>query len=53
MSRLITIPDIHGEFHKLQVLVRKLYQNWNLNLNSDKLIFTGDYVDRGLERQGT
>jgi len=47
--RLIAIPDIHGEFHKLQVVMRKLAQTWKLDLNSDKLIFLGDYVDRGLD----
>ena len=42
-SRLIAIGDIHGEIEKLNSLLDKL------NLQTvDKVIFLGDYIDRGL-----
>ncbi len=42
MSRIIAIGDIHGNYDKLMSL-------WNkLNISSDdKVIFLGDYIDRG------
>lgn len=41
-NRLIAVGDIHGEIEKLESLLNKL----NLKLN-DKVIFLGDYIDRG------
>lgn len=41
-KRLIAIGDIHGEYYKLISLLK------NLDLKTDdKLIFLGDYIDRG------
>lgn len=42
MSRLIAIGDIHGEVEKLNSLINKIEPK-----KSDKLIFLGDYIDRG------
>ena len=42
-KRLIAIGDIHGEIEKLNSLLDKL----NLQ-TGDKVIFLGDYIDRGL-----
>ena len=42
-KRLIAIGDIHGEIEKLNSLLNKL----NLQAG-DKVIFLGDYIDRGL-----
>lgn len=42
-NRLIAIGDIHGEIEKLNSLLDKL----NLQ-TGDKVIFLGDYIDRGL-----
>ena len=42
-KRLIAIGDIHGEIEKLNSLLDKL----NLQAG-DKVIFLGDYIDRGL-----
>lgn len=42
MARKIIIGDIHGEFLKLQ----KLFDKVPL-LKDDKIIFLGDYIDRG------
>jgi len=47
--RYFTIGDIHGQFDKLSLLLDHLYSYANLDLRSDILIFTGDYVDRGLD----
>lgn len=41
-KRLIAIGDIHGEITKLNNLIEKLTLQ-----NNDKLIFLGDYIDRG------
>ncbi|MCR4881308.1 MAG: serine/threonine protein phosphatase [bacterium] len=42
-SRLIAVGDIHGEYYKLESLISKLDIQ-----NTDRLVFLGDYVDRGL-----
>jgi serine/threonine protein phosphatase 1 len=42
MGRLIAIGDIHGSITRLNALIRKLELS-----KSDKLVFLGDYVDRG------
>ena len=43
MKRLIAIGDIHGCYYTLKSLIDKL----NINKETDILIFTGDYIDRG------
>jgi len=45
MNRLFAIGDIHGCYRLLKRLLEKLPINWQ----KDKLIFLGDYIDRGTE----
>jgi serine/threonine protein phosphatase 1 len=52
MGRLFSIADIHGEFDLLKKLWDDLVVNHNLDLTKDKVIFTGDYVDRGPDSYG-
>lgn len=52
MGRIFAIGDIHGRFDLLAALDMKLIIEHGLNLNrsmggTDKIIFLGDYVDRG------
>lgn len=47
VSRIFAIGDIHGEYKKLIQLISILRTNHNLDLTMDKLIFMGDYIDRG------
>lgn len=47
MSRLFVIADIHGMHNLLINLLNSLYRDHSLDLTSDKLIFTGDMIDRG------
>jgi serine/threonine protein phosphatase 1 len=39
------IGDIHGEIDKLEQIIDKI----NYDSSQDKLIFLGDYIDRGAE----
>lgn len=43
LKRIFAIGDIHGCIDKLENLLEKLPVDWT----TDKLIFLGDYVDRG------
>ena len=43
MDKIFVIGDIHGCFDKLRTLMRKI----PIDLKQDKLIFIGDYIDRG------
>lgn len=45
--RIFSIADIHGEAKKLAELLRLLKTYHNLDLNTDVIVFTGDYIDRG------
>jgi len=47
-QRFFSIGDIHGHFPRLNALLLKLRDEAGLNLNDDKLVFTGDYTDRNL-----
>ncbi len=47
--RIFVIPDIHGRFDLLQGLWNILLNHHKLYLKKDKVIFLGDYVDRGLQ----
>lgn len=50
--RLFTIADIHGRLDLLTKLWTDLVDNHSLDLKTDKVIFTGDYVDRGPDSYG-
>ena len=43
MERTYVIGDIHGCYDKLIALMDKI----NIDLDSEKLVFIGDYIDRG------
>ncbi|MFH0730799.1 MAG: metallophosphoesterase family protein [Pseudomonadota bacterium] len=45
MERIFAVGDIHGCFDKLTVLMEKIDIDWS----RDKLIFLGDYIDRGTD----
>lgn len=47
MSRLYCIADIHGRKDLLDKLLDDLIKSGKLDLKIDKLVFTGDYIDRG------
>lgn len=42
MNNIYAFGDIHGEFNKLDALIKRLYIKDN-----DILVFLGDYIDRG------
>lgn len=43
MNNLFAIGDIHGCFEKLKILLGKI----DIDFKTDRLIFLGDYIDRG------
>lgn len=43
MSKTFAIGDIHGTFDRLQNLMQKI----PIDLDTDTLVFIGDYIDRG------
>ena len=45
--KTIVIGDIHGCYNELRELVIALVQNGKYNKNEDKIVFLGDYIDRG------
>lgn len=45
--RIFAIGDIHGEFQKLANLILLLNSEQDLDLTKDRLVFLGDYIDRG------
>lgn len=45
--RTIVIGDIHGCYDELKTLLNKLEKSKKYNKKTDKLIFLGDYIDRG------
>lgn len=47
--RTFVFADIHGCFTELQKMLERLKIEAKLNYKKDRLIFLGDYVDRGLE----
>lgn len=49
MRNLWAIPDIHGRKDLLDAVLLKLHEEEDLNLTIDKIIFLGDYIDRGPE----
>lgn len=52
MGRLFSIADIHGRLDLLKKLWETLLTVHNLDLTKDKVVFTGDYVDRGPDSAG-
>lgn len=52
MGRLFHIADIHGELKLLNKLLETLHKDHALDLSKDKIIFTGDYCDRGPDTYG-
>lgn len=44
VPRIVVIGDIHGCCHTLVTLLTQV----NLNTNTDRIVFLGDYIDRGL-----
>ncbi len=52
MSRIFCIADIHGRQDLLWKLWNDLEKNHKLDLTTDKVIFTGDYIDRGPDSYG-
>jgi hypothetical protein len=50
--RLFSIGDIHGRLDLLTKLMDTLKSTQMLDLTQDKLIFTGDYIDRGPNSKG-
>ena len=47
MNRLYVIADIHGRHDLLVNLITDLKKSGKIDLSVDKLVFTGDYIDRG------
>jgi len=47
MNRLLAIGDIHGQLAKLEELMRQVCPD-----QEDRLIFLGDYIDRGPDSRG-
>jgi serine/threonine protein phosphatase 1 len=45
--RTIVIGDIHGCYDELKELIATLERECEYDKNTDKLIFLGDYIDRG------
>lgn len=45
--KTIVIGDTHGCYNELKALLAKLRKNGEYNKKTDKLIFLGDYIDRG------
>jgi len=43
METIYVVGDIHGCYDKLTALMDKI----NIDLDSEKLVFLGDYIDRG------
>jgi serine/threonine-protein phosphatase PP1 catalytic subunit len=41
------IGDIHGDFQSLSRILLKIYLRSNIDLGKIKIIFLGDYIDRG------
>lgn len=49
MKKTFAIGDIHGEFSLAKALIDKLPIDWD----NDRIIFLGDYIDRGSEIRET
>lgn len=51
-GRIFAIPDIHARKDLLDLLLNHLNSIQCLDLTQDKLIFLGDYIDRGPDSKG-
>ena len=47
IMRTIAIGDVHGCYEELKVLMHNLLKEKVYNPKTDKLVFLGDYIDRG------
>ena len=45
--KTIVIGDIHGCYNELKKLIQDLQESGEYNKKKDKLVFLGDYIDRG------
>lgn len=45
--KTIVIGDVHGCYNELKALIKKLERSGEYNKEADKLVFLGDYIDRG------
>lgn len=45
--KTIVIGDIHGCYDELNELITSLKENGEYNKDTDKIVFLGDYIDRG------
>lgn len=45
--RTIVIGDVHGCYNELRKLIKLLEEEGEYNKDTDKLVFLGDYIDRG------
>jgi serine/threonine protein phosphatase 1 len=48
MNRIFAIGDIHGCLEKLETLMQRINIDWE----TDRLLFIGDYIDRGPSSYG-
>lgn len=46
-DRIYAIPDIHGRADLLELLIKKLRKDENIDFKKDKIVFLGDFIDRG------
>lgn len=45
--KTIVIGDVHGCYNELKTLITNLKESGEYNKDEDKLVFLGDYIDRG------
>lgn len=45
--KTIVIGDVHGCYNELKELINDLVESGEYNKDTDKLVFLGDYIDRG------
>ena len=50
--RIFAVPDIHGRLDRFIALMDVLVKSANFDITKDRLIFLGDYVDRGPDSRG-
>lgn len=51
-GNIFCIPDLHGKLHELSIILDRILPLRNDKNSKDKLIFLGDYVDRGKNSPG-